>query len=164
MEPSIIISAFALLVSVFSAWVSYRTHRRTVDSSERTSRLRLSREKSEFLVRIEASRKRFERARQRISWLLTQIDGQEEAVRVSLNAVKAQLASDETYLHGCIRQASALWDETYEMSQEGLAHHKPHHLALIEDDDDFAAKALDRAGEAEMALNQAQFVARPIVG
>lgn len=164
MEPSIIISAIALLVSIFSAWVSYRTHRRTIDTSERTFRLSLSREKSEFLVRIEASRKRFERARQHISGLLRLIDGQEEAVRDSLTTVEDQLKSDEAYLQGCIRQASALWDEVYEMSQEGLAHHKPRHLSLIEDDDEFAAKASDRASEAEAALNQAQFIARPIVG
>lgn len=128
------------------------------------SRLSSARERSEFLVRIETSRKLFERTQKRISRVLTQIESQSEAVIASLKGEVEQLKTDGDYLQGCLRQASALWGETYEMNQEDLAHHKPRHLGLIEDDEAFAAKAMERAVEAETALNRAQFIAHPVVG
>lgn len=163
-DPSIVISAIALLVSAFSAWVSYQAYRRSLSTNERMARLSFARERSEFLVRIEASRKRFEQAQQRIVRILEQIESQASSLRASLVEEEEQLRSDETFLKGCIRQALSLWDEVYEMTQDGLAHHRPRHLALLEDDDEFTLKALARADEAEAAIAQAQFIARPIGG
>jgi hypothetical protein len=153
MELSNALAAIALLISTFSAWVSYRAHRQATETNERMSRLNFAREKSEFLVRIETSRKRFERTQQRISWLIAQIECQSETIRASLNGEVELLKSDADHLRGCLRQSSALWDETYEMSQEGLAHHKPRYLGLIEDDEAFAAKAIERANDTEKAFN-----------
>lgn len=164
MEPSDVLAAIALAVSVFSAWVSYKAHRETKDFSEQRSRLGFERERSEFLVRIGNSRKLFERAQHRINGLLSQIETQPEKVKVSLKGEIDRLESDRDYLQGCLRQARVLWDETYEMGQEGLAHHKPRHLSLIEDDETFASEALVRADQAETALNQAQFIANPVIG
>lgn len=164
MEISDVLAGIALGVSVFSAWVSYKAHRETTDLSERRSRLGFERERSQFLVRIDKSRKLFERTQHRINGILAQIESQPEEIRASLKSDIDQLASDRDYLQGCLRQAWALWDETYEMSQDGLAHHKPRHLSLIEDDELFASEALARADQAETALNQAQFIANPVIG
>ena len=75
-----------------------------------------------------------------------------------------QLGADRDYLQGCLRQAWSLWDETYDMNEGGLAHHKPRHLSLIEDDETFATEALARADQAETALNRAEFLSNPVIG
>ena len=164
MGISDVLAATALVVSIFSAWVSYKAHRQSTEMNERESRRGFERERSEFLVRIEKSRKLFERAQSRINALLAQIDRQPEAVKMSLKREISQLKDDERYLQGCIRQSWALWDETYETSQDGIAHHKPRHLGLIEDDEVFAESALQRAEEVETAMNQALAIFHPIGG
>jgi hypothetical protein len=164
MEVSDVLAAIALVVSIFSAWVSYKTHRETSDFSERSSRLGFERERSEFLVRIDKSRKLFERAQHRINGLLAQIEGRPEKIKAALKREIDRLESDRDYLQGCLRQAWALWDETYEIGQEGFAHHKPRHLSLIEEDETFASEALVRADQSEAALNQAQYIASRVIG
>lgn len=158
------LAAVALAVSVFSAWVSYKAHRETTDFGERTARLSFERERSEFLVRIDRSRKYFERTLHRINELLIEFEGQPEKVRSMLKGEIERLESDREYLKGCLRQAWALWEETYEMSQAGLAHHKPRHLSLIEEDESYASDALARADKAEEALHLAHSIANPAIG
>ncbi|RYZ87844.1 MAG: hypothetical protein EOP06_11995 [Proteobacteria bacterium] len=74
---------------------------------------------------------------------------------MSLKKEISKLRDDDRYLHGCLCQAGTLWNETYEAGQYGLAYHKPRHLGLIEDDEAYAKRALQRADEAETAMNQA---------
>jgi hypothetical protein len=53
MNASEVIAAFALVVSLVSAWVSYRAYSYAVRTKEEETRIQFSREKSEFLVRID---------------------------------------------------------------------------------------------------------------
>lgn len=151
MDTSDFIAAFALVVSLLSVWISYRAYRHSVRVKEEETRLAFSREKSEFLVRIDRASKSFDRLEQRLKGQLRKIDSVPEAERSALADEVDQLRSDLVYLEGCKRQACSLWDETYEMGQSGLAHHKPRFLGLIEDDEQFANDALVRCNQIEEA-------------
>ena len=100
----------------------------------------------------------------RINGVLSSIESQPSRITSSLSAQKDGLRSDLKYLEGCLRQSRILWDENYDMSRDGFAHHKPRHLALLEDDEDFAMQALARADKAEEALNTNLFISNPIIG
>ena len=155
METSDVIAALALAVSLLSGWISYRAYRHTVRVSEEESRLAFSREKSEFLVRIDRARATFDRLGHRLESLMTAIDRAPEKSRASLTSEVEQLKSDLKYLEGCKRQAWSLWDETYEMNQSGLAHHKPRFLKFIEDDEQFARDAQTRCDRTEESMAKA---------
>ena len=163
MTVSDALAAIALLVSIASAVFSYKAHRETTRTNERESRREFDRERSEFLVRIEKSQKLFDRVSHRIASLLAQIDSQPDAVKSSLNNEVDQLRRDKDYLEGCMRQANSLWHENFDMSHDGLAYHKPRHLGLLENDQEFSAKALERAAAAEVALNRALAIFQPII-
>ena len=164
MEFSDVLAAIALVVSIVAAWHSYKAHRESVAFSEREASREFSRERSEFLIRIERSTKLFERVESRINGVLSSIESQPSRITSSLSAQKDGLRSDLKYLEGCLRQSRILWDENYDMSRDGFAHHKPRHLALLEDDEDFAMQALARADKAEEALNTNLFISNPIIG
>ena len=155
MEASNFIAAIALVVSLLSAWISYRAYRHSVRVREEESQIAFSREKSEFLVRIDKARKCFDRLEYRIKSLLEKTDSLPENPRTSLANEISQLREDLKYLEGCQRQAWSLWDETYEMSQSGLAHHKPRFLGLIEDDERFASDAQVRCDRIEETITKA---------
>ena len=141
MDVSDFIAAIALVISFLSAWVSYRAYRYSVRVKEQESNLAFSREKSEFLVRIDKARKSFHRLEHRLNGLLYRINRGADDARQALAVDAEMLNSDLSYLEGCQRQAWSLWEEAYEMSQSGLAHHKPRFLGLIEDDEQFASEA-----------------------
>ena len=164
MEFSDVLATIALVVSIVAAWHSYKAHRESVAFSERETRREFSRERSEFLIRIERSTKLFERAENRIATVLSAIESQPDRIASSLSAQTDELRSDLKYLEGCLRQSRILWDENYDMSHDGLAHHKPRHLALLEDDEEFAAQALARADKAEETLSTNLFISNPIIG
>ncbi|MCF7223417.1 hypothetical protein [Marilutibacter chinensis] len=145
----------ALAISLLSGWISYRAHRHSVRVGEEESRLAFSREKSEFLVRIDKARATFDRLGDRLEGLLNAMDRASDKSRASLTDEAEQLKSDLKYLEGCKRQAWSLWDETYEMNQSGLAHHKPRFLKLIEDDEQFASDAQLRCDRTEEAMAKA---------
>ncbi len=149
-----VIAATALVVSILSVWVSYIAHRQSIEMNQRGSRHSFARERSEFLVRIEKSHTLFESTQSRINLLLAQVDSHPEAVKMALKKEISQLRDDDRYLRGCLCQAKALWNETYEAGQYGLAYHKPRHLNLIEDDEAYANRALQRAEGAETAIYQ----------
>ena len=86
---------------------------------------------------------------------MTAIDRAPEKSRASLTSEVEQLKSDLKYLEGCKRQAWSLWDETYEMNQSGLAHHKPRFLKFIEDDEQFARDAQTRCDRTEESMAKA---------
>ena len=164
MEISDALATIALVVSVVSAWLSYKAHRDTTQFTEREVRRDFSRERSEFLIRIERSTKLFERVEARIRALLVSIESEPDSVKSPMDELAKQLEADLRYLQGCLRQSRSLWDENYEMSHDGLAHHKPRHLALLEDDEKFAHEAMDRADKAEESLNMSAFLRSPVVG
>ena len=164
MDYSDVLATTALVVSGVSVWLSHKAHRESTQRSERETRREFGRERSEFLIRIERATKTFERAEARISALLAIIDGQSPSVQSSMGEVVQKLRADLSYLQGCLRQSKSLWHENFEMSHDGMAHHKSRHLALLEDDERFAAEAMDRADKAEEALNMSLFLSNPVIG
>lgn len=155
MNTSDLIAVFALIVSLLSAWISYCAYCHTVRIKEEESRIAFSREKSEFLVRIDRARKLFDRLEQRIKGQLSRINSASESDRSALVGETDRLKSDLAYVEGCQRQVCSLWEETYEMEQSGLAHHKPRFLLLIEEDERFANNALARCDEIEKKIIKA---------
>lgn len=155
MDASNFIAAFALIVSLLSAWISYRAYRYSVRAKEEESSLAFSREKSEFLVRVDKARKSFDHLEHRLKGLLDRIDHGSDDARKVLVKEAEQLKSDLSHLEGCQRQAWSFWNETYEMSQSGLAHHKPRFLSLIEDDEQFASDVQMRCDRIETSINKA---------
>ena len=164
MEFSDVLATTALVVSVISAWLSYKAHRESTAFSERDARREFDRERSEFLIRIERSTKLFERTETRIVQVLNSIRAKPKSVQSFFNGEIDQLQADLKYLEGSLRQSRILWDENFELSHDGLAYHKARHLALLEDDEQFAADALERADKAEESLNTAIFLSNPVIG
>ncbi len=164
MEFSEVLATIALVVSMGSAWLSYRAHRESTDFTEREARREFSRERSEFLIRIERSTKLFERAQTRIEALLVRIESESASTQSSIDEMAQELRSDLEHLQRCLRQSRALWDENFDMSQDGFAHHKPRHLALLEDDDRFAQEAMRRADRVEESLDLSDFLRTPVIG
>lgn len=144
MTASDLIAIIALAVSILSAWTSFAAYRHTVRVREAESRLALSRERSEFLVRIDKARGTFDRLQTQLEAALSRIEAADVVLRDSLAEPAARLVADLRYLAGCQRQAWSLWEETYEMGVDGLAHHKPRFLKLIEDDEQFAQESMAR--------------------
>ena len=141
MEQSNLIAALSLVVSIVSALVSYRTYKHTVEAMRRQEELDFSREKSDFLSRINRSNKLFDGLEQQIKKTLSELEALPEHKLAKPNHQFEQLNKDLKYLTGCQRQARSLWGETYDMSIPGLAHHKAQFLELIEDDEKFAEEA-----------------------
>ena len=164
MQISDVLAAIALIVSIASAWLSYKAHRESARRTERETGRDFSRERSEFLIRIERSTKLFERVKAHIEALLGRIEREPAQVQSSLIDVVKRLNADLDYLQGCLRQSRALWDENYDMNQDGFAHHKPRHLALLEDDEKYAIEAMDRAAKAEESINMSSFLSNPVIG
>ncbi|WBE26078.1 hypothetical protein [Denitrificimonas caeni] len=156
MDTSDFISVLALAVSLLSAWISYRAYRYSVRVKEAESSLAFSRDKAEFLVRIDKARKYFDRLENRLKELLDRIIYGAEDIKRALVAEEQQLKSDLAYLEGCQRQVWSLTDEVYEMEQSALAHHKPRFLRLIEDDELFVSEANGRCDRAEELINKAE--------
>ena len=88
---------------------------------------------------------------------------QPDSIRSSLDGAVEEVESDLKYMEGCLRQSRTLWDENYGTTPDGLAHHRARHLKLLEDDEEFAAEALERASKAEQSLNVSSFLAHPIM-
>jgi len=132
------------MIPVASAWISFKAHRCTIETKVSETRRSFEREKIEFLVRIDKVQKLVEKLECQLKNLIKRIDSAPDSVRKPLNKKVAELNSDLHFLEGCRRQAWSLWDETYEMSQGGFAHHMHQFLKLIEDDEDFARQASQR--------------------
>lgn len=155
MGTSNLIAATALIVSMLSAWVSYLAYRYSTHVKQEESDLALSREKSEFLVRVEKAIKTYDRLEKRLNNQLSRIDSASETVCSGLTNEIEQLMRDLKHLEGCQRQAWSLWNEACEMDQPGLAHHKPNFLGLIEDDEQFTRDAMHRCDRIDEALTKA---------
>lgn len=134
-EYSGIVAILALIVSMISTWMAYRAHRHSRDSKQDELQLAFSRERSEFMVRIDRATKFFDRHERRTKSLLAHIESLPPHEQPAMADALAQLRDDLTYLERCQRQAWSLWGEVYDLSPSGLAHHKPRFLALLEDDE-----------------------------
>ena len=164
MDFSDVLALTALVVSIVSAFFSHRAHRQTTDLQLRETRREFNRERSEFLVTIEKSTRLFEKVKIRIGELLSEIEKQPEDVRASIAYRVDQLKSDQDYLEGCLRQSNALWQENFDMTHDGLALHKPRHLGLLEDDEEFAKSASKRVDEITTELHQSIAIFHPLGG
>ncbi len=164
MSLSDVLAITALVVSIVSAVFSHRAQRQTTDLQLRETRREFDRERSEFLVRIEKSTKLFEKVQEQIAQLLASIERQPEDVRASVAFRVDQLKADQSYLEGCLRQSNALWHENFEMTHDGLAYHKPRHLGLIENDEEFARAASDRVDQVTRELHQNLAIFHPLGG
>ena len=164
MEISDVLATIALIVSIASAWLSHKANKQATLSNEREQRRKFDRERSEFLVKIERTTKTFENAEKRISTLLGEFQKQPDSVQTSHKGDIEQLQSDLKYLEGCLRQSRTLWNENFETTHDGLAHHKARHSALLEDDADFVQEALERADKAEASLGTSLMLRSPIMG
>ena len=114
MGISEVIAALALAVSLAALGISYSSYRHTVRVSEGQSLLAFSREKSEFLVRIDKARAELDRLGERLEGLLTALDHAPDRPQEHLSTEAGQVKSDLEYLEGCKRQVRSLYDETYE--------------------------------------------------
>jgi hypothetical protein len=153
MNTSDAIAVIALAISALSAWISYMAYLHSVRAKEEGLRLTFSRQKSEFLVRIEKARKTFDALEERLKRQLTKIEAAPEEACVALATHVSALVSDLKYVERCQKQAWSLWDETYEMNQSGFAHHGPRFLGLIEDDEKFACEANSRCNSVERRMS-----------
>lgn len=163
MEFSDILASTALVISIVSAWLSHKAHRESTQFSESEARREFVRERSEFLIRIERSTKLFERSEERIKSLLASFEKHPKSAVSCLDETVKQLKDDLDYLQGCLRQSRSLWEENFEISHNGLALHKAQHMALLEEDEKFAAEAMKRADLAEESVNTSLFLRNPIV-
>src|SRR5690606_22282312 len=108
MEFSDVLASTALVVSMVSAWLSYQAHRESTRVTEREALREFSRERSEFLIRIESSTKLFERVEARIGTLLANIERGSASVQSSTDEAVQQLKNDLSHLQGCLRQSRSL--------------------------------------------------------
>ena len=149
MSASDFIALIALAVSFLSAWSSYCTYRHTVRTREEDFQIAFLREKYEFLERVEKARKGFDCLEKIIKSLLEKVSDLPESTCKQLESDASQLCYDLKHLQGCLRQACSIWEEAYELNQRGLARQKPHFLALIEADEEFARVAQMRCDRVE---------------
>lgn len=153
MSTSDYIATLALVIALLSAWISYSSHKHAVRVEEKNSALNFSREKSEFLARIDKARKCFDRLEKRLNDLIQKISCLPERKQQQLNHLASQLQDDLKFLKGCQRQAWSLWDETYEATPFFLSHQRPHFQELIESDEQFTQDAHCRCDHADKQIS-----------
>ncbi len=138
MDSSDVIAALALLVSLGSAYVSYRAFVHSVSAHELETKLAFERDKSELLMYVEKSRSLFSIARREVEQLQFVISHEPLQVRAALATYDDLFNQFLPRLVGSERQAGLLWEEIYEWrDKSGLsafAHHTPRFRSLIEDD------------------------------
>ena len=144
MDVSNLIAIAAVIVSVVSAWYSYRANRNSLSMREAEEERKHSREISEFLVEIEEAQDQFESLEHRIKAFFERLANYPESPQASLKKETKRMQQDLDHLEKCQRQARLLWGETAEIGNSGLAHHKPRYVKLIKEDKEFAAEALKR--------------------
>lgn len=138
MGTSDAVAALALIVSLASAYISFRAFRHSVNVHEIDSSLAFDREKSELLVQVEQSRALFSAARREIERTQFVISQEPEQVQAALSCYDSLFTEFLPKLAGAERQASLLWDEIFnwrdKAGRSALAHHASRFRSLIEDD------------------------------
>lgn len=138
MESSDAIAALALIVSMTSAYISYRAYSHSVTSHELETKLAFERDKSELLMYVEKSRSLFSSARREIEQLQFVLSHEPPEVQSALKNYDNLFREFLLRLIGSERQAGLLWEEIYEWrdksGRSAFAHHTPRYRSLIESD------------------------------
>jgi hypothetical protein len=138
MEGSDIIAILALVVSVGSAFVSYKAFKHSVNVHELETTLAFERDKSELLMHVEQSRNLFSSAQREIENVKFVLASEPPQVQKALASYDSLFTKFLPRLVGAERQATSLWNEIYEWQDKtgrsAFAHHTPRYRALLEDD------------------------------
>ena len=138
MEASDVIAVLALIVSLASAYISYRAFTHSVSVHELESTLAFERDKSELLMHVEQSRNLFSSARREIEQIQFVLFQEPIQVQTALKSYENLFTVLLPRLIGAERQASQLWEEIHQWrdksGRSAFAHHTPRYRALIEDD------------------------------
>lgn len=138
MESTNVIAALALIVSLASAYISYKAYTHSVKSHELETTLAFERDKSELLMFVETSRSLFSSARREIEQLHFVLSHEPPQIQVALKSYDNLFTEFLPRLIGSERQASLLWQEIYEWrdksGRSAFAHHTPRYRSLIDND------------------------------
>jgi len=166
MGTSDAIAALALIVSLASAYISFRAFKHSVSVHDLESSLAFDRDKSELLVQVEQSRKLFSAARREIEKTQFVLSQEPEQVRLALNYYDSLFTEFLPKLIGAERQASLLWEEIFswrdKAGRSAFVHHTPRFRSLIEDDRVVHDSALVCNNEVRAQLVKAQDMYRKV--
>ncbi|MCC8686419.1 hypothetical protein ABFU27_07355 [Xanthomonas campestris pv. raphani] len=138
MGSSDVIAVLALIVSLASAYISYRAFSHSVSVHELESTLAFERDKSELLMHVEQSRNLFSSVRREIEQLQFVLSHEPQQVQGALKNYDNLFTEFLPRLVGSERQAGLLWDEIHawrdKSGRSAFAHHTPRFRSLIEND------------------------------
>ena len=138
MSATDFVAILALVVSLGSAYISFRAHRHSVDVHELETSLAFERDKSELLSYIEQSRRHFSDAISEIERVKFVLGHEPSQVQIALSSYENLFTEFLPKLVGAERQANTLWSEIYDWRDKSgrgaFAHHSPRHRALVADD------------------------------
>ncbi|SDR10596.1 hypothetical protein [Pseudoxanthomonas sp. CF125] len=167
MGNSDVIAVLALVVSLASAYISYRAFTHSVSVHELESTLAFEKDKSELLMHVEQSRNLFASARREIEQVQFVLSHEPSVVQDALRNYDNLFTEFLPRLVGAERQAGLLWDEIHEWrdksGRSAFAHHTPRFRSLIENDRIAHESALFCVGElrAQLARARDEFGNRP---
>ena len=138
MGTSDAIAVLALIVSLASAYISFRAFKHSVSVHDLESSLAFDRDKSELLMHVEQSRNLFAAARREIEQTQFVLSKEPEQVKRALSCYDNLFTEFLPKLIGAERQASSLWDEIFnwrdKSGRSAFAHHTPRFRSLIDND------------------------------
>ena len=138
MVGSDVIAIVALLVSLGSAFISYKAFHHSVSVHDLETTLAFERDKSELLMHVERSRNLFSAAKREIENAKFVLDHEPPVVQQALRSYDNLFTEFLPRLVGAERQANSLWHEIYEWrdksGRSAFAHHTPRFRSLLEDD------------------------------
>ena len=160
MDSSDVIASLALLVSLVSAYISYKAFTHSVRAHDLETTLAFDRDKSELLVHVEKSRNLFSSARQEIERVQFVLSHEPPQVQSALKNYDNLFTEFLPRLVGAERQADLLWEEIFEWrdksGRSAFAHHTPRFRSLIENDRVAHDSALFCVAELRTQLARAQ--------
>jgi hypothetical protein len=164
METSNFIAIIALLISLASAYISYRAFKHSITVHELESTLAFERDKSELLIYVEQSRNLFRAAIRQIEQTKFVIGQQPEQVKIALKCYDNLFTEFLPKLIESERQSSILWDEIYnwrdKSGRSAFAHHTPKFRSLIDNDRMVYDSAIFCNSEIRAQLTKAQDMLR----
>lgn len=138
MDGSAAIATLALVVSVVSAFVSYKAFKHSINVHELETTLAFERDKSELLMHVEQSRNLFSSAQREIENVGFVLSQEPSQVQAALGSYQNLFTEFLPKLVGAERQATSLWNEIYDWQDKSgrsaFAHHTPRYRALLEND------------------------------
>lgn len=156
------IAAFALLTSVTSGVVSYRTMKIARASQEFEATIAFERDKSELLMYIEQSRNHFSAAVREIERLHFVVQASSPDVQRALSSYQNLFSDFLPRVVVAERQASKLWDEVFEWrdksGRSSFAHHTPRFRSLVDNDRVVYDSAMTCISEVHSQLKRAKMM------